>query len=132
MESRYALRSLECAIGYDSRRLHDGRRAIFRHTPIHMRFRMDFMERRDMILLMQTSSICMAMLGANPAIDASRAADSAEAIRTSLFSQTLPYMRTERRNVSQEDAIEEGFDELDRILEMQDKEASGIGVEARK
>lgn len=92
LESRYTLRELQGAIGYDCRRLHDGRLAEFRHTFIHRRIRRDFFDRQDAITVINASLMAISSLGSHYRIDITEAADMANASRSSLVKSAFPYM----------------------------------------
>lgn len=116
MESRYALREIEGAIGRDCGRLEDGRRASFRHTFLHRKSRMDFLERRDEIAFLSTSLAATASLASNPRVDVDRAVELVADSRRALFRSVFPYADAAREERPKDyDDYSEYFDELDRI-----------------
>lgn len=115
MESRYALRELEGAIGYDCRCLPDGRRAIFRHTGLHRSLRREFFERRDLMAAMQSSFVAAAAAGAGR-----RAAfDIVEAKRRDMLQVMFPYIHFDAPAPVRTESIDDLFDELDSIIAAQ-------------
>jgi len=117
LESRYALRETEGAIGYDCRLLSDGRRALFRHTALHARSRREFLERRDTMLVLTASMVSNASLLSNPRLDPKLAADIVSDIRSSLLRTAFPYlsMGDDENKEHSRDTYDEYFDELDAI-----------------
>lgn len=123
MESRYALREIEGAIGYDCRTLEDGRRASFRHTLFHRKARRDFFERRDLVMVMQSTYLAMASLSANMRVDLDAARSIAASNRRALVRAAFPYMPEEKSEIIDKDTgYDEYFDELDEII-AKEKEA---------
>lgn len=108
------MREIEGAIGYDSRLLEDGRRAIFRHTALHRRSRRDFFERKDLMLLLHSSFISNASIGANPRIGLKDAFDMSEQCRRSFVKVAFPYLDIDDSPSVPED-YDMYFDELDEI-----------------
>jgi len=125
LESRYALREIEGAIGRDCRRLEDGRRALFRHTLFHRIARNDFRERRDEISVLSASYIATACMASNPKIGIGRAVEIVSEMRRDLVRSVFPYIDLEEADKDIEDSdkpksyedYSEYFDELDRIEE---------------
>jgi hypothetical protein len=111
LETRYALRELESAIGYDCRRLEDGRAAVFRHTGLHRRLRRDFYERRDAVAYYHTAFVAFA---AGSAGKPERLAE-AEETRQSLMRTMFPYLHFKQEKTRQE-TFDDLFDELDEII----------------
>lgn len=133
MESRYALRELEGAIGYDCRRLEDGRPAVFRHTLLHKRAKRGFYERRDAMLVLHASYIAMSALAANPRLDLDVVRDILKDQRSALVNTALPYLKekepeeeTKEQKTSRYDRY---FDELDRILAMMPEKDTSNNVD---
>lgn len=126
METRYALRELESAIGYDCRRLEDGRTAVFRHTGLHRRLRRDFYERRDVIAYYHTAFIAFAAGSAGRP----ERLDEAEETRQSLLQTAFPYINFDQNRPRQE-TYDDLFDELDAIIaakNAEDKAKRGAGT----
>lgn len=92
LESRYALRELQGAIGYDCRRLHDGRAAEFRHTFIHRRIRRDFFERQDAITAINAALMAVSSLGSHVRVDICEASNIANSSRSLLMKAIFPYV----------------------------------------
>lgn len=128
MASRYALREAEGAIGYDCRRLEDGRRALFRHTAVHRRARRDVLERRDLSAVLGATYVAAAARAANPRLDVDRASDAVADVRESFVRAAFPYLRQEPRRPRGYDDYGEYFDELDAI---ESAGAGGAGGEAK-
>lgn len=114
MESRYALRSIEGVIGFDSRRLEDGRRAVFRHTIFHKRMRFDFFERRDAMYVLGSKLVSASALLSHPRASFQYAAEYVGEIRDSLARVAFPYVA---RKPAKKDGHEydKYFDELDEL-----------------
>ena len=128
MESRYALREIEGAIGYDCRTLEDGRRASFRHTLIHRKARREFFERRDLVMVMQSTYLAMASLSANMRVDLDAARSIAASNRRALVRAAFPYMPEEKKEeVPKEQMYDAYFDELDDIIAREKESAEGDG-----
>ena len=117
MESRYALRELEGAIGYDCRRLEDGRPAVFRHTSLHKRARRDYFELQDVKTAMRCSFVAAAARGARPTIGSEASASMAEEGRIALLKVLFPYNTFDKAPEVKEQSFDELFDELDMISE---------------
>ena len=128
MASRYALRELEGAIGYDCRRLRDGRPALFMHTFLHRRARRDFFERRDLVDYLRMSYMSMSCISSNPRISIDEAIDVVAERRSSFMKAIFPYIDIDvnagkkPKEMKYED-YSEYFDELDRL------EAMNMGAE---
>ena len=130
MGSRYALRELECAIGYDCRGLEDGRRAEFRHTGIHRRAKRNLLERRDAIAVYGFTTCAMAAASSHQRINLSKAIDTIESARCNIVSTAFPYLSGKEAPVRvRQQTMDEMFDELDEIIakEKSQKEANGGG-----
>lgn len=117
------MRTLECAIGYDSRTLPDGRRALFRHTALHMRAKTDFFERRDMITVMVASLLSFSSQSSNPRMEINSGMKIVHDKRESLFDVVFPYS-SKGQNAHEAEAgsapsYDELFDELDAIIAAQ-------------
>lgn len=141
LDSRYALREVEVAIGYDCRRLDDGRRAVFRHTPIHTRARMDFLDRRDLSDVAKSSYLAIAALASNPRMDAGVSQNVIQSARESCLRTLFPYVKLEAKNkMNKYEDYEEYFDELDRIEKeknekqeaVEEKEGAPVGSQPTK
>ena len=131
MESRYALREIECAIGRADVSAYGSRRMVFRHTPIHNRLRRDFMERKDAIVVLQASMISMACLGSNPRVDPSYASKLVLEKKNLLSNVVFPYFKIEEQSTtsaSSEQDLDAYFDELDDIVKR--KEAAEANTES--
>lgn len=116
MGSRYALRELEGAIGYDCRRLEDGRRAVFRHTAIHKKARQAFFERRDLLRVLVASYASTASFAANPRFDTDVSIDVVKGGRSDLVKAAFPYLKTKEDDATKSyDDYSAYFDELDAI-----------------
>lgn len=113
MESRYALRELESVIGYDCRRLEDGRKAVFRHTGLHRRARRDYYERLDMKAAMQANLFAFGTRSMSLA--------TVEERRMDLLGVLFPYISFEAPKV-QVESIDDLFDELDAIIARQEQQ----------
>ena len=131
MESRYALREIEGAIGYDCRRLEDGRRALFRHTLVHRMARRAFFERRDMMAVMGLSYSALSSFAANPRLDIDASRDVVGGARKSILEIVFPYLDfgDDKKPKTYED-YSEYFDELDAIEAA--KSAGPVGDEPHK
>ena len=114
MESRYALREFEGAIGYDCRLLEDGRKAVFRHTWIHRRCRRYILERRDLISVMQCGIMSSASILSHGKIDVDSAIESIDGRRRSMLKIAFPYIRFDGDRGKEVD-YDQYFDELDEI-----------------
>jgi hypothetical protein len=116
LESRYALRELEGAIGYDCRRLEDGRRALFRHTLVHRIARRSFLERRDMMAVMGLSYSSLSSFAANPRLEIDASREVVGGARKALLEIAFPYLDfgDDKKPKTYED-YSEYFDELDEI-----------------
>ena len=131
------MREFEGAIGYDCRRLEDGRRALFRHTYVHKRTKRDVIERRDAICMLQASLMSSAGISSHYRIDVDLAFDVISDIRSKLFYLTFPYDGY-RATPHKSDEYDEYFDELDRLdaLRKEQKAAADggpdVGVEGQK
>lgn len=130
MGSRYALREVEVAIGYDCRRLDGGRRALFRHTGLHKRARRNVLERRDLILALSSSYMATSSLASNPRMDVGSSIDVLQDKREALIQSLFPYFKTDRREKSYED-YDKYFDELDELdrKSASERPAEGSGKE---
>ena len=119
LESRYALRELEGAIGLDGRTLPDGRRAVFRHTMLHRRIRRDFLERRDLMHFLSMSMLATAAQSSARGINARAAMESMSSDRTSLMRIMFPYLKSDAEDETSDEQrqYDQYFDELDRIAE---------------
>ena len=120
MESRYALREIEGAIGLDCRRLRDGRVAVFRHTHIHRRTRREFLERRDIMSVLLAGMMSTASIGSRAGIPLSSAYEAVNGVRSSLIRTAFPYVDMDGDQQPREVATDDYdvyFDELDRIDE---------------
>lgn len=115
LESRYALRSLECAIGYDCRRLQDGREARFRHTFLHRRMKMAFFERRDVILMAQASLLSSSSISSSHGADFGSAVEIVSGRRSDLSEALFPYLKRDEPKKIDGQTIDELFDELDEM-----------------
>lgn len=119
MGSRYALRSLECAIGYDCRRLEDGRKAVFRHTALSRRARMEFYERRDMMSVLESSLIAYAAFSSHIRVSPEAALDSIGIDRKSLLRIAFPYVDMSgdgnKDKIDPSSEYDQYFDELDAM-----------------
>ena len=132
MESRYALREIEGAIGYDLRKLEDGRKAVFRHTWLHKRLKRDFFERRDVSMVMACAFVAKACLASRPGLDTASAYDMAEEGRKSMVYVMFPYIKSdsssgESSEKTGKDSYDAYFDELEAILEKEKKLAGEAG-----
>lgn len=103
---------LEDAIGYDCRRLHDGRAAVFKHTYLHRIARRAFFERRDSILILMTSSVLNACVGSHPKFNVKASLEAVEKNREDLISTMFPYLEDEVHEREKKD-YSAYFDELD-------------------
>lgn len=112
---------MEGAIGYDCRRLEDGRRAYFSHTTLHRRLKRAFFERRDAMFLIHASFISTASMGSNPRLDFKSSYDIVEGSRRSLLKMAFPYLKIEETPNKPEN-YDAYFDELDAIEEAQKKQ----------
>ena len=108
------MRELEGAIGYDCRFLNDGRRAVFRHTALHKRSRRAFFERRDAMLLLHSSFVSNASLGANPRLDLKDSSEMVDKCRRSFIKMAFPYLEIDEKPSEPKD-YDAYFDELDAI-----------------
>lgn len=126
MESRYALRELECAIGYDCRFLADGRKAVFRHTSLHKRARRDFYARRDVLMVLQATLLSAASLGSHPRANLKTAADLVIESRKNLIHIAFPYLENEPVKPQKED-YDAYFDELEAYLASKKKTPDKVG-----
>lgn len=113
MESRYALRELESVIGYDCRRLDDGRKAVFRHTGLHRKARRDYYERLDMKAALQANLFAVVLQNMPLA--------TVEEKRTNLLGVLFPYISFDAPK-GQEESIDDLFDELDAIIAAQERQ----------
>lgn len=114
------MRTLECAIGYDSRTLPDGRRALFRHTALHMRAKMGFFERRDLITVMVASLQSFSSQSSNPRMEINSGMKIVRDKREALFDVVFPYS-SKGQNAHEAESgsapsYDELFDELDAII----------------
>lgn len=138
MESRYALREIEGAIGYDCRTLEDGRRASFRHTLVHRKARREFFERRDIVMVMQSTYLAMASMSANMRVDLDAARSVAASNRRALVRATFPYIcmpEEKQDDAPKEQMYDEYFDELDEIIAREKEAAEGtedVGADGPK
>ena len=114
MESRYALREFEGAIGYDCRLLEDGRKAVFLHTWIHRKCRRDILERRDLISVMQCGIMSSASILSHGKIDVDSAIESIDERRRFMFKIAFPYSRF-YGDTGKDVDYDRYFDELDEI-----------------
>lgn len=114
MESRYALREFEGAIGYDCRLLEDGRKAVFWHTWIHRRCRRDILERRDLISVMQCGIMSSASILSHGKIDVDSAIESIDERRRFMLRIAFPYVRF-GGDAGKDVDYDRYFDELDEI-----------------
>lgn len=128
MGSRYALREVEVAIGYDCRRLDDGRRAFFRHTALHRRSRRDVLERRDLILALSSTYMATSSLASNPKMDVDSSIDVLADKRNELVQFLFPYFKAEKKEKTYED-YGKYFDELDEIERQAGREGPSEGPE---
>ena len=116
MESRYALREAQCAIGYDCRRLDDGRRAVFRHTKLHKLSRQYCLELEDIKSIMSSSVISSAAISSHGRIDISSAINNVIDCRKKLISISFPYLDIEGNKTSVEDGdYDKYFEKLDEM-----------------
>lgn len=117
MESRYALRGLQGAIGNDCRRLEDGRKAVFRHTVLHKRARIDYYERRDAMLVLHASFMSVASLGSHARVDLEKAAEIVDEDRRMFIQVAFPYVHVEhKKTMSEEEENEMLFDEYEAMM----------------
>lgn len=107
---------MEGAIGYDCRRLEDGRRAIFRHTIVHKMARRAFFERRDMIAVMGLSYSALSSFAANPRLEIDSSREIVGGSRNTLLEIAFPYFDfgIQDKPKTYED-YSAYFDELDEI-----------------
>jgi len=112
---------MEGAIGLDCRRLADGRKAKFGHTFLHRRFRRDFFERRDTVMLLMASYVATAGLASNIMVDLENAKEIVGDRRASLAKAMFPYVEfsVPKRDPEKIEDYDEYFDELDAIDEEQ-------------
>ena len=115
MGSRYALREIEGAIGYDCRRLDDGRRALFRHTFIHNRVRRDFRERRDVMMVLAASYLANSAFASRPDIGLDNAMDVIRESKSALLRSAFPHLRIDEPKPESSEDFDRYFDELDEI-----------------
>lgn len=130
MGSRYALREVEGAIGYDCRRLADGRRAVFRHTALHKAARHSILDRKDELSATIASYVAISSLASNPRFEIDAAKDAVKESWSSIVKVAFPYVeaRKETGPKSYED-YSAYFDELDAIeAEKATSEQSGTPV----
>lgn len=118
---------MQGAIGYDCRRLEDGRIASFRHTGLHRRARRDFFERCDLMSFLKITLSAASSISSNPRLEFSTSMDIVQDNRMSLLKTAFPYMDldgVEKPNENVDyDAL---FDELDEIAS-EDETASEEG-----
>ncbi len=129
LESRYALREIECAIGYDCRMLEDGRKAVFRHTAVHKRSRRSILERRDLMLVIGASYVSSSAIASSLRISSESAYNVVEDRRTALMKTAFPYLGIDEKDEKDEwendtSVYDKCFDELD-AMEEEGKEAAG-------
>lgn len=134
MESRYALRELEGVIGLDLRRLEDGRRAVFRHTPLHRRTKRDFFERRDAMAVLSASLMAYAALGNRMEVTWQSCRDTVDEERRMLSEMAFPYLGSSEKSAKDDGAgkYDEYFDELDAIEEAKARERAKAEPETAK
>lgn len=123
------MRELEGAIGYDCRRLEDGRKAVFRHTWIHRKARREILERRDLIAVLQTSLCSVSALSSHYRLKIDSVVDFIEKRRIDMVRAVFPYVRVEDSKPSEStikgQTIDELFDELDEIIANDKKNEQG-------
>ena len=119
MESRYALREIQGAIGRDCRKLEDGRRAVFRHTHLHKAARRYILERADLITVMYSSVISASAVASHHRIDVKSALDRIIESRRELINVAFPYFDLDKK---QEDVSNEEYDKYFDMLEKIEKE----------
>lgn len=125
LESRYALRELEGAIGYDTRRLEDGRRAEFLHTVLHRHARRRFFERRDMAMLLGMTLVSVSELLSKPAFKAKTAVGLVEERRQLLADELFPYLHQDTKRQDDGSEYDVYFKELDAIMSKMEMAAGG-------
>lgn len=126
MESRYALREVQGAIGHDTRLLPDGRRADFRHTALHRALRRGYFELRDAMFVLHASLISASSLGSHARVDLAKAAEIVANDRRMFVKIAFPYADM---SAASSEPTEQNYDtlmdELDAYIAKEKAELAG-------
>ena len=117
----------------DTRHLEDGRRAIFRHSRVLKRAKHDFFERKEAMMIVQSSMLSASALGASMRLDIKSAMEVVEKRRNRLLKAAFPYLEIDSAPPRKNDS-DKYFDMLDRLKAEREKKkpSDGVGEEAPK
>lgn len=130
MESRYALRELEGAIG-SGPPSHSGQRVVkFAHTYLHRRAKRDLFERRDIMAFMMASYVAKSAFASSRYVDFDDAIATLGSLRDSVIKMAFPYVaiKEKKRDPERYDDYKEYFDELDAIEAAEKGRADGNDI----
>jgi hypothetical protein len=99
---------------------------MFRHTGIHRRSKRNLFERRDAMLLLQSSFVSNSSMGSNPRLDIKESLEIVEECRRSFIKMAFPYLRIDDGQKEHKN-YDEYFDELDAIEAQKEAEKKADG-----